>query len=165
MKAKFLTILIILAVTLAAISFPAQASTTDNIINCTGTETMIAFLSPGEWKTVGNHTRVRGMMMQYLEEATCPQAAGVNTVVLNANWDQNMVGPIWGTHHSETSYGGGGAWEGKWHGKTNPNGSTTYNGVTRGVSGSVEGMIMWFKAYAPPGGGTQVTYTIRMPAK
>ena len=163
MKNKKIIVLFVLAGMLLGLVAPAAAK--DNIINCTGTEYFYAFLSPGEWKSVDGRVRVRGMMMQYLEEATCPQAAGINTVVINANWTENQVGPMWGTAHSETVYGGGGVWEGTWQGKTNADGSSSYRGVSQGVSGSVEGLIMWFEAYTAPGGLAQLTYTIRDPGE
>lgn len=161
MKSKKIIVLFVLVGMLTALAAPAAAQ--DIVINCTGTEHFYAFLSPGDWKPVDDHVRVRGMMMQYLEEATCPQAAGINTVVINANWTENQVGPMWGTGHSETAYGGGGVWEGTWQGKTNADGSSSYRGVSHGVSGSVEGMILWVEAYTPPGGFAQVSYTIRYP--
>jgi len=161
MKGKKMIVVIVLAGMLLALAAPVAAE--DNILNCTGTEHFYAFLSPGDWKPVDGHVRVRGMMMQYKEEATCPQAAGINTVVINANWTENQIGPMWGTAHSETPYGGGGIWEGTWQGKTNADGSSSYRGVSQGVSGSVEGLIMWFEAHTAPGGVTQLTYTLRDP--
>lgn len=163
MKNKKIIILFVLAAVLLGLATPVAAE--DNYINCTGTEEIYAFLSPGEWTPVDGRIRVRGMMMQYQEEATCPQAAGLNTVVINANWTGNNVGPMWGTAHSETPYGGGGVWEGTWQGKTNADGSSSYRGVSHGISGSVEGLIMWFEAYSLPGGPTQLTYTIRIPGE
>jgi len=161
MKGKKIIVLFVLVGMLLALAAPVAAA--DNYINCTGSEHFYAFLNPGTWTYPGDRVRVRGMMMQFLEEATCPQVAGINTVVMNANWNANEVGPIWGTSHSETAYGGGGIWEGTWQGKTNADGSSSYHAVSLGVSGSVEGMIMWVEAYTPPGGSAQVSYTIRIP--
>jgi hypothetical protein len=91
MKSKKIIVLFVLAGVLTALAAPAAAQ--DIVINCTGTEHFYAFLSPGDWKPVDDHVRVRGMRMQYLEEATCLQAAGINTVVINANWTENQVEP------------------------------------------------------------------------
>lgn len=163
MSNKKWIVIVVLAAILVGLAGPAPVRAGDNVINCTGVEYPIAFLSPGVWKNVGGGVRVRGMSMQYMEEASCPQAAGINTVVLNANWDENQVGPMWGASHSEIDYGGGGVWEGTWQGKTNPDGSSSYSAVAHGVAGSVKGLIMWVTAYTPPGGIAQVSYTIRNP--
>lgn len=161
MKGKKIIVLFVLVGMLLALAAPVAAA--DNVINCTGAEHFYAFLNPGTWTYPDGRVRVRGMMVQYLEEATCPQAAGINTVVINANWNANQVGPMRGTNHSETAYGGGGIWEGTWQGKTNADGSSSYRGVSHGVSGSVEGMILWMEAYTPRGGLAQVSYTMRIP--
>ena len=101
----------------------------------------IAQPDPGIWTNPGGNHHVRGMVSQYREESpSCPEINGINTATMNANWSANFVGPMWGTSHSETDYGGGGVWEGVWHGALNADGTCTYKAVSHGISGSVAGL-------------------------
>jgi len=87
------------------------------------------------------------MVSQYEEvSSSCPQIAGINTVTVNFNVDASFSGPMWGTSHAETGYAGGGIWEGTWVGRLNADGSSSYQAVAHGVSGSVAGLRMMLTA-------------------
>jgi hypothetical protein len=92
------------------------------------------------WTYPGGNIHVRGMVMQYEEVLDCPQLAGINTVTMNANWDANYAGPMWGVAQLVTDDGG--VWESTWAGKTYADGSSEYRAVGRGVAGSVQGLHM-----------------------
>jgi hypothetical protein len=110
-------------------------------IDCTGMESPPSVLDEGVWTFPGGNIHVRGRVSQYEEASSvCPQLAGINTTTMNANWNANFVGPMWGTALAETGYGGGGAWQGHWQGALSADGSCTYQAVLHGVSGSVTGM-------------------------
>jgi hypothetical protein len=117
---------------------PGSAIAKSTMTSCTGTETLVDVLDPGIWTFPDGRIHVRGMVMQYEEVSSCPQLAGINTVTMNANWDANEVGPIWGTARPETHDGG--VWEVTWTGKTYADGSSAYRAVGHGVAGSVEGL-------------------------
>lgn len=137
MKAQKLTIvltLVVLAVLLLAAG-PAAARSTRT--ECTGSETVLEYLDPGVWTFPDGNIHVRDMVTAYDEVSTCPELAGPNTAVMNANWDASYTGPMWGTGRNETALG---AWEGHWHGMITPEGCS-YQAVLRGVSGEVEGLV------------------------
>ena len=163
MKSKIFVLGCVLAGLIVALVLPMNVAATGNVLVCTGEEYMIAFIDPGTWTFIDDRIKVRGMMMQYEEVASCGQASGVNTVVMNANWNSSEVGPFGGTSHSETLYDGGGVWEGSFSGKVYSDGSSAYRATVIGVSGSVEGMVMLVQASAVPGGLAQITYTIHLP--
>jgi hypothetical protein len=129
--------------TLVAVLLLAPGSVAARVawIDCTGTESLTSVLDEGVWTFPGGNIHVRDRVSQYEEvSSVCPQVAGTNTTTMNANWDANSVGPMWGTGLSETDYGGGGAWQGRWRGALGADGSCTYQAVMLGVSGSVAGM-------------------------
>ena len=128
---------------------PGYASAAAERTNWTGTENSVAMLDPGDWSNPGGNIHVRGMVNLYQEQATDPRVTGSNTVVMNANWNANWVGPMWGTWRLETAYGGGGVWEGHWTGETQADGSAAYQAVGHGVSGSVKGLKVMISAEDP----------------
>ena len=149
-------ILILIAVLLVApVSVSARAVRTE----CTGWEIPTAILDPGVWTNPGGNIHVRGMVMQYQEVSDCPQLAGINTVTMNANWNANYAGPIWGTAEMVTDDGG--VWQSTWTGKTYADGRSEYRAVGHGVAGSVQGLHMnlsaangqWMATILNPGGG------------
>jgi hypothetical protein len=132
--------------TLVAVLLIAPGSVTAKAtrIECTGTETLIEYLDPGAWTYPGGNIHVRGMVELYEELSTCPQMTGMNTVTMNANWDADLAGPIWGTTIMEISDGG--VWETTWQGNTYADGSYSYQVVGRGVAGSVVGLHLRLSA-------------------
>ena len=144
MKGQKLSVWVIL--TLVAVLFVAPGSVAAKAtrIECAGTETLIGYLDPGDWTYPGSNIHVRGMVELYEDVSTCPQLTGMNTVTMNANWDSNFAGPIWGKTIMETLDGG--VWETTWHGSTDADGSYSYQVVGRGVAGSVVGLHLRLSA-------------------
>jgi hypothetical protein len=140
------------------------ASAKTAVKQCSGTETIFKSHDPGVWTFPDGNIHVRGMVTSYVEQSNCPEVSGINTVVMNANWDANFIGPMWGTNNLETSYGDGGIWKGTWSGKLNSDGTMSYTGTSKGVSGSVSGLILKVHGYTyEPDGPTYVEITIRDP--
>jgi hypothetical protein len=164
MKAKRLTICLSLALLLSLLVVPLVASAKTTVKHCSGTESLIQTLNPGVWTFPDGNIHVRGMVSEYVEQMNCPEVSGTNIVVMNANWDANYTGPMWGTTHLETSYKGGGIWKGSWSGKLNRDGTLSYTGTSQGISGSVEGLIIKVHGYTnEPNGATFVEITILDP--
>jgi hypothetical protein len=84
------------------------------------------------------------MVILYQELSDCPQLAGMNTVTMNANWDTNYAGPIWGI--AQLVMDDGGVWESTWAGKVYADGISEYQAVGHGVAGSVQGLHMKLSA-------------------
>jgi hypothetical protein len=161
MKTKSLPIYLILALVLCLIIVPVGVSAQTTVKRCSGTESLIDMLNPGNWTFPDGNIHVRGMINQYKEQMNCPEVSGTNTVVMNANWDANYTGPMWGTTYQETPSG---VWKGFWSGKLNPDGTLSYTGVSKGISGSVVGLILKVNGYTNvPNGPTFVETTIRDP--
>ena len=137
MKGQKLSVWVILTLVAVLLVAPGSVAAKATRIECTGTETLVGYLDPGTWTYPGGNIHVRGMVNQYEERSSCDQMNGINTVTINANWDANYAGPMWGSSRLETDFGGGGVWETTWHGRTYPDGSSSYQAVGRGVSGSV----------------------------
>jgi hypothetical protein len=135
MKAQKLTIVLTLVV-LAALLAAGPAAARSTRTECTGSETVIGYLDEGTWTFPGGNIHVRGVVTRYQEESTCPELAGVTTSVMNAAWDADFFGPMWGTGRTETTLG---AWEGHWRGMLTPEGCS-YETVMHGVTGEVEGL-------------------------
>lgn len=138
---------------------PGSVAAKATRIECTGTETLLGYLDPGIWTYPNGNIHVRGMVELYEEASACPQLAGLNTVTMNANWDANYAGPIWGTSVNLTTDGG--VWETTWQGKTFADGSYAYEVVGHGVAGPVEGLnvklsatnLGWTATILDPHGG------------
>ena len=95
MKAKRLSNYLIFALVFLLMIVPVGVSAKATVKHCSGTETLIQMLNPGVWKFPDGNVHVRGMVSEYTEEMSCPEGSGTNTVIMNANWDANYVGPIW----------------------------------------------------------------------
>lgn len=144
MKRRTLSVWVILTLVVVLLIAPASVSARATQTYCTGWEIPLEVLDPGVWTYPGGNIHVRGMVMQYQEVSDCPQLAGINTVTMNANWDANYAGPIWGIAQSVTVDGG--VWESTWAGKTYADGSSEYRTVGHGVAGSVQGLHMKLSA-------------------
>ncbi len=155
--------ILILALVLSLLAVPAVASAKATVKHCIGTEILLELLDPGVWTFPNGNIHVRGMTSLYEEVMDCPEVSGINTVIMNANWDENYAGPIWGTSILETPSDGGGVWHTTWHGKTFADGTFYYKGVGRGVSGSVEGLKLRIYAYANPDGSTTAEIVVLDP--
>ena len=161
MNAKRLSNYLILTLLLSLMIVPTAASAKTAVKHCSGTETIIETLDHGAWAFPDGNIHVRGMVSQYAEEIDCPGMSGTNTVVMNANWDANYTGPMWGTNQLETHNG---VWKRSWSGKLNPDGTLSYKGVSRGISGSATGLILKVYGYTEePNGPTFIEITMPDP--
>jgi hypothetical protein len=96
-------------------------------------------LDEGVWTFLPNgNIHLRGFVMKLPEVVSDPRLSGDGIVVMNANWDANFTGPIWGTDRLVND---GGGWEGTWEGKMTEQGSV-YHSADKGFGG-YEGMMSW----------------------
>jgi hypothetical protein len=133
-KNVFLSVIVVLIMALLVIpgSAVAQAIKTDFVGTSTGTGTV----DPGVMTFPGGNVHIRGMVIGFLEESSDPRASGTNTVVMNANWDSDWTGPMWGTFLVVNEYG---TWEGTYTGVMGAGGSHI-RGVAHGT-GELAGLI------------------------
>jgi hypothetical protein len=128
-KSVLLVVVMALIMTLLATPGPAvaQASKTEFL----GSSSTIGII-PGDWTTLpSGNIKVRGMTLVFQDDMSDPRASGTNTVVMNANWDSDATGPMWGTFEVVNKYG---AWEGSWTGEWTADGSII-RGVAQGTGG------------------------------
>lgn len=131
----------LLALVAVLLLAPGSVAASATRIECTGTESPPTVLDEGVWTFPGGNIHVRDRVSRYEEVSpACPQLAGITTATMNANWNANFVGPMWGTGLTATDYGGGGVWQGHWQGALGADGNCTYQAVMHGASGSVTGM-------------------------
>lgn len=154
MNTKRILRYLVLTVVICLMFVPVMASAKATVKHCSGTEIFGQTIDPGVWTFPDGNIHVRGMVSEYLEQMDCPETSGTNTVIMNANWDANYVGPIWGTSRLETSYSGGGVWRVSWRGKTSPDGTFWYKGTGKGISGSVTGLKLKIFGYTNEPNGT-----------
>ena len=130
-----------------------------------GTSILVDIPDWGVWTYPGGNVRVRGLVQEQAQEATDPRLSGINTTVINGNWDSDFSGPMWGTNRIEVDYGGGGVWAGTWTGIHGAEGEASFlRGVGRGVAGSVLGLRFEVEVVYPADGGPAiVTGTILDP--
>lgn len=120
---------------------PVQAvSAQATFITCEGAFIPLAILDDGTWTYPGGNMHVRGRVGQYQQAmpTSDPRCNGLNTVVMNANWDAYGVGPSWGTFHVVVEEGGPDGWDGTWTGMSYADGSTSIQVVGHG-SGALTG--------------------------
>lgn len=138
MKTQKRLILTILTVLGALLAFAAPIAAQASVSEITGTESCFP-TDPGTWTFPDGNAHVRGMVLQCRDQSSDPRGTGDNTVVLNANWDSNSLGPMWGTFQFETDEGG--VWEGTWEGMITTSGSQYHaTGMGQGI---YEGMKLW----------------------
>lgn len=94
--------------------------------------------NPGIWTFPDGNVQVRGMVWQCTDTASDPRLSGSNTIVMNANWDAQMLGPVWGTFHLHNA---GGVWDGTWEGMATT-GGLRLHGTGTGSAG-YEGLKFW----------------------
>ena len=141
MKRQKWSVWVLLALVIMLLLAPGSVAAWAARTDCTGTESLQTVLDEGVWTFPGGNIHVRDRISQYEEVSlACPQLAGITTATMNANWNANFVGHMWGTGLTATDYGGGGVWQGHWQGALGADGSCTYQAVMQGVSGSVTGM-------------------------
>ncbi len=137
-KRLILTIVTTLGVLLAfAAPIAAQASVTE----FTGEDFCNSSnpINPGIWTFPDGNVHVRGRVFMCREESSDPRNTGNNELVMNANWDSNMLGPMHGTFRMVTDEGG--VWVGTWEGLMTRSGYQ-YHATGTG-QGRYEGMKIW----------------------
>jgi hypothetical protein len=77
-----------------------------------------------------------------------PRCNGLNTVVTNANWDANGVGPSWGTFHVVLDEESPDGWDGTWTGMSYSDGTTSIQVVGHGY-GTLEGQQVFVEIGFP----------------
>jgi hypothetical protein len=110
-----LFILLAISITLGFTASPAMA---DNpLTSVSATETPVCpshqDCTIGEWTYPNGNIHVRNWIAIYRAESSDPRLTGWNTLIVNANWNADGLGPGWGTFHNQVdAYNG--YWEGTW---------------------------------------------------
>jgi len=133
-KWLIVTVLVSLAALLLSVApAGAQAEVTEftQWESCTTT-------NAGTWTFPDGNMHVRGMILLCAETASDPRVAGSNTVVVNANWGADGLGPMWGTWRLVNE---GGVWEGTWEGFSTASGNQLH--VAGMGKGGYEGLKLW----------------------
>ena len=156
---SFLAVMALLAV------LPSQA---DQKTGFSGTETFTGqFIDfgkvtcpghePGQWPPTpcppGSRIQLRGLVRVWSDSMTDPRASGTNTTTENWSFDENLVGPMWGTFRLDVSPDS--FWEGIWTGEWK-----TTSGKTRVVGhggGALEGLQIRYECDYPSGAGGTCT--------
>lgn len=136
---KIKTIVFISMIGLALIiAGSAAAKANDTRFEC-APDTAYTTTAPGEWSFPDGNIHIRGM--QQVGRTECPDSrqVGYNTITINANWDENYHGPMWGTFVFISDEGG--KWTGTWAGQMTEAGSW-YNATGNG-EGMYAGMKLW----------------------
>jgi len=125
-KALAVIVVALVAVLLLPVSVASARAT---FITCEGAFIPWGIADFGTWTHPGGNCHVRDMVAFYQQvmPGSDPRCNGLNTVVTNANWDANGVGPSWGTFrvvpNEYSSYTGG--WDGTWTGMSCADGTSS----------------------------------------
>jgi len=94
---------------------------------------------------VGSRIHFRDTLIVSRIDSSDARVAGWMTVELNANWDADFAGPLWGTFRIEVDNSGG-TWVGTWQGLRVAEGidywTGTLNVTGKGFGGVVDGLRM-----------------------
>lgn len=137
-RGRVMLVLVALAAGLLLFAVPALAQAT------TTTFTLQETCPPeSQWQFEkitfpDGNLHIRGASFDCQDVGTIPEATGTNHIVLNANFDANGLGPMWGTIRLVTSVG---TWDGTWTGQITANGSVI-QGISQG-SGGLEGQKLF----------------------
>ena len=141
---KFKSIVLVAVIGLALfITSAAAAQASDVRFEC-GPDGPYATTDPGTWSFPDGNTHIRGMQQVARVECADSRQVGYNYITINANWDENYTGPMWGTFTFVSDEGG--RWTGTWNGQMTADGSW-YNAFGKG-EGMYAGMKLWIdKSY------------------
>lgn len=152
MKYKRMLVLIFLILMMVNLRSPQNAKAKPIWTDYTAIETVTEVIYPGDSHNLSNGgVLLRGKNVQAVEAADDPRVSGISTLIMNANLDPSLTGPIWGNiiieiPESEDCQGGG-VWEGRWEGELSYSQSyVSWYGVMHGVSGCVEGVVVRFES-------------------
>ena len=136
---KFVWVVLTLVAILALSAGPVVAKATET--DFAGNSILIDIPDWGIWTFPDSNVHVRGFVQEQAQQSTDPRVSGVDTMVINGNWDSEFSGPMWGTNRLEVDHEGGGVWEGTWTGMHGAEGEASFlKGVGHGVAGSVQGL-------------------------
>lgn len=89
-----------------------------------------------------SRTHLRNTEIISVLSSSDERATGLMTVVLNANWNTDFEGPVWGTFRIEVASGG--TWVGTWQGLREREAEDQWTGtlhvIGKGYGGIVDGM-------------------------
>ncbi len=123
----------------ALLLFAVPAAAAAIVTEFTETEVCpVAPSNPGTLTFPDGNVHVRGMVFVCTDTASDSRLSGTNTIVINANWDAQMLGPVWGTFHLVNA---GGEWAGTWEGMATPSGLQLHG--TGAGTGGYEGLRFW----------------------
>ncbi len=134
---KWLTVTVLVSLTALLLSV-APAGAQAEVTEYTQWEACNAPTNHGTWTFPDGNIHLRGMVLPCNETASDPRLAGSNTIVMNANWGADGLGPMWGTFRQVNE---GGVWEGTWEGMMTASGSQLH--ITGKGSGGYEGLKLW----------------------
>ena len=115
----------------------AAAQASESIFTCAPEDYVTT--DPGSWSFPDGNIHIRGMKQYGRVVCDDPRQTGVNYITVNANWDANFTGPMWGVFTFQSDEGG--IFKGTWNGMMTADGSW-YNAVGNG-SGMYEGLKLW----------------------
>jgi hypothetical protein len=120
---------------------PLVAKSTITEFECTS-ETPETLVEPTVTVLPSGNVHLRGMVQLIPGDSeTEIRQVGLNTVEVNANWDADGFGPMWGVFSFESAEGG--VWEGTWEGKATESG-VEYHATGAG-QGLYKGMKVWIE--------------------
>jgi hypothetical protein len=131
-KVLRMAVVVLILTILVAGPVAAQARSTE----VTGWVESCQVPDPGDWTYPGGNIHIRGMV-RICRERGHPYLTGVNTTIVNANYDSQWSGPVFGTFHRVTDEGG--EWEGTFSGVRTPDGRLVVHAVGHG-RGMYEGL-------------------------
>jgi len=140
MNAKKLSLIIIITVIAVALLIvgSAAAKASESTFNCSNNEEYET-TDPGSWSFPDGNIHIRGMKQTARVVCDDTRLIGYNDITVNANWDANFTGPMWGKFTFRSDEGG--IFKGTWNGMMTADGSW-YNAVGNG-SGEYEGLKLW----------------------
>ncbi len=113
--------ILILAAALWLLAAPAAAEATRTYFTVIETCPSMGQWQIGKITFPDGNMHIRGATFACQDVGSIPEVTGTNHILLNANFDKNGFGPLWGTFHTETSEG---AWDGTWTQKVTVSGSS-----------------------------------------
>ena len=135
-KLSLITLVAIFAIALLIVG-SAAAKASESTFTCT--DEVYETTDPGSWSFPDGNIHIRGMKQTAHSVCGDPRVTGHNSITVNANWDADFTGPMWGEFAFQSEEGG--AWNGTWNGMMTADGSW-YNAVGNG-SGMYAGLKLW----------------------
>src|SRR3990172_1285732 len=109
-KLLLTTLITVIAIVLL-IAGSASAQASESTFTCTDEGYNTTDI--GTWSFPDGNIHIRGMKQTAHSICDDPRVTGYNYITVNANWDANYTGPIWGTFTLQSDAGG--TWIGTWN--------------------------------------------------